>query len=125
MRCGIAVLAAERFRRAKGRWPSEVAELVPKFLPKTPIDPYDGKPLRLRRDQVGIVIYSIGPDLQDDGGLVNRDMPMMPGYDLGFQLWDVEHRRQPAVNPEIGPPLPTEEDLERAGDIEADFDPPK
>src|SRR5262249_46093809 len=32
LRCGVAALAAERFRRDKGRWPTAVAELVPQYL---------------------------------------------------------------------------------------------
>src|SRR5262249_7618562 len=32
LRCGIAALAAERFRLANGRWPESLDKLVPKYL---------------------------------------------------------------------------------------------
>jgi hypothetical protein len=57
-----------------------------------PADPYDGKPLRLRRVRDGIVIYAVGPDLKDDGGAVNRRNPLSPGADIGFRLWDANQR---------------------------------
>jgi hypothetical protein len=31
-------------------------------------DPFDGQPLRYRNQGTGYVLYSIGPDLKDDGG---------------------------------------------------------
>jgi hypothetical protein len=30
--------------------------------------PFDGQPLRYRKQDAGYVLYSIGPDLKDDGG---------------------------------------------------------
>ncbi|MCP4377762.1 MAG: hypothetical protein GY794_16495, partial [bacterium] len=34
-----------------------------------PIDPFDGKPLRMARDKNGgVILYSVGPDIKDDGG---------------------------------------------------------
>lgn len=63
-----AVIAVERFRREKGRLPEKLEELVPKFLPQVPIDPFDGQPLRyvVRNDEY--IIYSVGKDGADNGG---------------------------------------------------------
>ncbi len=36
-----------------------------------PVDPFDGKPLRY--DPVSSVIYSIGGDLNDNGGVADKD----------------------------------------------------
>ena len=33
-----------------------------------PRDPYDGKPMRMKRTEEGCVIYAVGPDLIDDIG---------------------------------------------------------
>ena len=63
-----AVIAVERFRRDNGRLPTTLEELVPKFLPKVPIDPYDGKPLRYAVRDGQYVIYSVGKNRVDDGG---------------------------------------------------------
>jgi hypothetical protein len=70
LRCTIASLAAERYRRANGRWPLTLGALVPVELSHVPADPYDGRPLLYARPGGGIVIYSVGPDATDDGGMV-------------------------------------------------------
>jgi hypothetical protein len=91
-----AALAAERFRLAKGRWPKALDELVQAgLLDAVPTDPYDGKPLRLKRTADGLTVYSVGPDGVDNDGAIDRDNPHNPGADLGFRLWDVPRRRQP------------------------------
>ena len=66
MRCAIA---AKRHQRKHGQWPPSLAAAVPEFLPAVPADPFDGKPLRLIANEAEIVIYSVGKDLQDGGGL--------------------------------------------------------
>lgn len=66
------VIAVERFRRAHGRLPESLAELVPGFLPQVPVDPFDGRPLRyvLRGNQY--IVYSVGKDAADNGGQGNE-----------------------------------------------------
>src|SRR5262249_49754007 len=69
LRCARAAVAAERYRRAHGRWPESLQELVEAgLLKEVPADPYDGRPLRLARPGDGLVVYTVGPDLQDNGG---------------------------------------------------------
>jgi hypothetical protein len=99
MLCAKVMLAAERYRRAEGHWPKGIADLVPKYLVAVPPDPFDGKPLRMRRFEEGLVIYSIGENRVDDGGDV--DFPQTKGYpvvrgplDFGYRLWDIDRRRQ-------------------------------
>jgi hypothetical protein len=107
MRCLMVLLAVERYRREKGAWPATLADLTPKLLKAVPLDPYDGKPIRYKKLADGVIVYSVGPDGKDDGGILNRDNPIKPGTDLGLQLWDVPQRRQPAkVIPKApaGPP---------------------
>jgi hypothetical protein len=94
MRCAIAALAAERYRRAKGIWPASLSNLVPDYLSEIPSDPFDGKLLRLRRLDDGVVIYSVGLDGQDNGGTIDRLKPDAQGTDRGFRLWDLPRRRQ-------------------------------
>jgi hypothetical protein len=96
VRSQIACLAAERYRRAHGRWPNSLADLVPTELSAVPVDPFDGQPLRFRRSAEGVVIYSVGMDGKDDGGtLYDGPRSIEPGADLGCRLWDVNRRGQP------------------------------
>jgi hypothetical protein len=106
-RCTIVALAVERFRLKQQRWPKSLDELDRELLAKVPIDPYDGKPLRYRLLDDGAVVYSVGPDLVDNGGNLVRKYPAIPGTDVGFRLWNLDRRRQPPVNLEMDPPMPT------------------
>lgn len=112
-RCAIAMIAAERFRKKNNRWPQSLDELVAAGLLKSVLtDPYDGKPLRLKPTDDSLIIYSVGPDGNDNGGLLDRSKPNKAGTDYGLQLWDVAHRRQPAPPErkldENGNPLPAD-----------------
>jgi hypothetical protein len=99
-RCGIVLLAAERYRREHRNWPASLPALVEAgYLREVPTDPYDGKPLRLRRVADGLVVYTVGPDGKDDGGKLDPKGQYPPGTDLGMRLWDVAHRRQPPLPP--------------------------
>ena len=99
LRSTAAGVAAERFRLAHGRWPSSHAELIPSFLPAGLNDPYDGKLLRFKRSNDGLVIYSVGRNLIDDGGNLARILPINsaepPDSDIGFLLFDAAKRRLP------------------------------
>jgi hypothetical protein len=100
LRCAATLLAVERFRLARGRWPVTLDELVPAQLARVPTDPFDGKPLRYRRLADGVVIYSVGPDGTDDGGNLSRAFEAAAGTDVGFRLWDVAARRLSAPEAE-------------------------
>jgi hypothetical protein len=104
LRCLAACLAAERFRRDHGRWPDSLRQLTRKYLRAVPSDPFDGKPLRYKRLEDGVIVYSVGPDATDNGGKLDRARPDAEGTDLGYRLWDVQHRRRPArARPEPPP----------------------
>jgi hypothetical protein len=69
LRLSQTAIALERFRAAHdNRYPDALGELSPKLLAAAPVDPFDGQPLRYRKQDSGYVLYSIGPDLKDDGG---------------------------------------------------------
>jgi hypothetical protein len=61
-------LAMHGYRAVHGRFPDNLAELSPEIIPLLPVDPYDDQPLRFKKTDRGWIIYSIGPDLVDDGG---------------------------------------------------------
>jgi len=66
------VLAAKAFKIEKGRLPERLDELVPDYLETLAPDDLDGKPLRFNSGRM--VVYSIGQDLQDDGGMTREEM---------------------------------------------------
>jgi hypothetical protein len=100
LRCAIAAIAAERYRREKGQWPENLEALRKgRYLKQVPTDVFDGEPLRMHRLEDGLVIYSIGPDGQDNRGHIDRMNPVGEGSDLGLRLWDTAKRRQPPLPP--------------------------
>jgi hypothetical protein len=61
-------LALYGYRARNGRFPANLDELVPEFIAAVPPDPFDGKPLKLKRTDHGLTVYSIGRDMADNGG---------------------------------------------------------
>lgn len=106
LRCMVVILACERYRQKNDdkRWPTKLDDLVKaKLLDALPADPLDNQPLRYRRTNEGVVVYSVGFDLKDDLGNINHEQPMADGVDLGFRLWDADLRRR-APLPPVGLP---------------------
>ncbi len=68
-----AAIAIERYRGRHDSYPKALDELVPEFLQSPAIDFMDGQPLRYRRTEDGhFVLYSVGLDCVDDGGVMSR-----------------------------------------------------
>jgi hypothetical protein len=67
--CAIVALGIERYRLAKGSLPKVLDDLVPRYIDEVPIDPFDGKPVRYKLTEPGYIVYSIGEDGTDEGGL--------------------------------------------------------
>ena len=64
-------LALERYRLAHREFPEALDVLAPQFLEKIPHDVIGGGPLKYRRTNDGqFVLYSIGWNETDDGGVV-------------------------------------------------------
>ncbi len=65
----ITAIALHRHKLRHGKFPADLAALVPEFLPAAPIDFMDGKPLRYRLQSDGtFLLYSVGEDGVDNGG---------------------------------------------------------
>lgn len=62
----------EAYHVRKGAYPGTLGELVPDFMPELPPDPWGGGPMRYRREGSAYRLYSVGPDLVDDGGSRER-----------------------------------------------------
>jgi hypothetical protein len=69
----VTAIALERYRLRHGAYPGTLEALVPELLPQTPTDFMDGQPLRYRATGDGyFVLYSVGLDCVDDGGMMQR-----------------------------------------------------
>ncbi len=79
----LTVLALELFARKHGQSPEKLEELVPDFLPTVPEDSHAPAktPLRYRRDADDALIYSVGENGTDDGGLIEKTEDI--GYRIG------------------------------------------
>jgi hypothetical protein len=87
----VTAIALERFRLQNGKYPQTLDELVPRFLKVPPIDFMDGQPLRYRRTNDGhFILYSVGLDCHDDGGIMRmpNQSPLSPrnNFDLVWPL---------------------------------------
>jgi hypothetical protein len=64
-------IALERYRLAHGEFPEALDALAPQFIAKVPHDVIGGQPLKYRREANGqFVLYSVGWNETDDGGVV-------------------------------------------------------
>lgn len=90
-------LAAAVYHSDHGKYPEKLDALTPKYITEIPIDPFSGKPLKMKTVKDGLILYSIGNDLEDDQG-VAYDRETEEG-DIAFYLGSAfkEHRLKPAI----------------------------
>ncbi len=86
LRTARVALAIQRYRLAKDKLPDQLNDLVPDYLDAVPKDPFDGKELRYKKLERGFVVYSIGEDLSDDGGI---EMPKTSKERRKIRDWDI------------------------------------
>jgi hypothetical protein len=67
--------ALERYRLANGHFPEALAALAPRFISPLPDDVLTGEPYKYRlRDDGQFVLYSVGWDEKDDGGVPGKTL---------------------------------------------------
>lgn len=88
-----ALVAATRQRLAGGTTPESLDAIDREWLPAVPADPYTGttltdrEPLRSRSGDGELVVWSVGPDGEDDGGPVPVGVEAVEGHDdIGLRL---------------------------------------
>jgi hypothetical protein len=104
------MLAVEMFRARKGRYPDSLEELAPGVLTTVPVDPWTGKEFVYKHVEPGAdtygrsyILYAVGEDGQDDGGLEQREGnylvlgPRGHGYDYLFNLPPASEKEKPEV----------------------------
>jgi hypothetical protein len=72
------LLGAERFRRANGRWPETLAEIVPAHLREIPRGPYWDAAVRFVRTNDGVIAYAVGLGGEDNGGRLHPERKREP-----------------------------------------------
>ena len=80
--------ALERFRLVQGNYPDSLTALAPHYLNPIPHDVIGGQPLHYHRTADGqFVLYSIGWNNHDDGGLVVATPGTTPGLNAAQGDW--------------------------------------
>jgi hypothetical protein len=67
----LAALAVERYRLKHKKLPEKLDDLVPEFLHAVSIDPFTGEAIVYKKLLKGYVVYRLGNDQEDDGGIRN------------------------------------------------------
>lgn len=83
-------IALERYRLAHGEYPDSLDALAPQFMQKVPHDIIGGGPLHYRLNSDGqFVLYSIGWNETDDGGVIvfNKGSTPTVNRDEGDWVW--------------------------------------
>jgi len=81
-----ACVALALHRRKHGKLPESLSVISPDLLSVPPRDDFDGKPLRY--DPVRQILYSVGQDLEDHGGLPRARG--REGSDIIFRIWGAD-----------------------------------
>jgi hypothetical protein len=61
-------LALQACKERFGGYPASIQELKTRLGWKLPKDPFSDKDFIYRRQAKGFILYSVGPDMKDDGG---------------------------------------------------------
>jgi hypothetical protein len=69
-------------RNRFGAYPASLDEMRTKLNWRIPLDPFSGKPFVYRRMGRGFVLYSIGEDLKDNGGVEPKTAPTKRSGDI-------------------------------------------
>ena len=88
LRSAETTMAIERYSIDHGsQLPEALTNLAPSYLHSTPIDPYDGQPLRFKTTRNGYVVYSIGSNRVDDGGAEWKPRKSPKDTDVTFTVY--------------------------------------
>ena len=71
----ITTIAARLYTLEHQAAPKSLADLVPKYLPASPIDPFSNTPLILTNSATNAIIYSIGPNKRNDSAKADDIRP--------------------------------------------------
>ncbi len=75
------------YRVKNGHYPTKLSELVPEIIQELPKDPFTGKSHIYRRLEEGFIVYSLGDNAKDDGGLSAKEKHWKGDFDI---VWKSE-----------------------------------
>jgi len=80
------MIALKCYSIEHGDLPNTLDELVPDYFDALPVDDFDGKPMKYSKEQR--VVYAVGTDLADNGGIAERDKEgvIADGYDVVYKI---------------------------------------
>jgi hypothetical protein len=85
--CARLACALERYRHIHGEYPEMLDAVAPQFIGTIPHDIINGQPLHYRRtDDENFLLYSVGWDGKDDGGVPDKATPW-PWKKEGDWVW--------------------------------------
>jgi hypothetical protein len=79
------------YRTQHDNYPETLAAMMPNVIPKLPLDLYYETPLVYRRVGAGYLLYSTGPNGQDDGAS-NQQIKMFQGQDLSGEFFNSDEQ---------------------------------
>ncbi|MBW3542227.1 MAG: hypothetical protein KY476_18315, partial [Planctomycetes bacterium] len=79
-------LALAAHHNEHGRYPKTLAELSPRYVENVPKDFFTNEPLKYQPRQDGYLLYSVGANLQDDGGAWLGEEPAGDDIRVGMPL---------------------------------------
>ena len=98
----LVAVADEQFHRRNDVWPERLDQLVPDFLPDVPPDRTTGEPLAYRLVDGEPLLYSVGVDREDNGGLAAADPLAMNSVIVDFLPRSVRTISERSSRPRLG-----------------------
>jgi hypothetical protein len=83
----LVACALERYRIAHGEYPESLDVLAPQFIEKVPHDIINDGALKYRRSNDCFVLYSVGWNEKDDGGIATLNKDGSQSTDTGDWVW--------------------------------------
>lgn len=87
----LVAIALTLYHRRHHEWPTSLEQLTPGLLPAVPLDRFDGNPLKYKLLDGHPLLYSVGQNRLDDGGLPATDPSKGDGAPDGdLRFWPVD-----------------------------------
>ena len=81
-------IALYLFRHERDEFPGELNELVPHYCKALPIDPFTNEPMIYKKRKEHFLLYSVGRDREDNGGIVVAYQQTDIAVTSNMQVWD-------------------------------------
>ncbi|HOV21783.1 MAG TPA: hypothetical protein PLW95_03780 [bacterium] len=78
-------LANRIYRQQHGKFADSLNQLTPEILSSLPLDPFSGKDYIYKKKDKGFIVYSVGENEKDDGGVPAKKMNWKGDYDI---VWE-------------------------------------